>query len=65
MSDLSQEERADTIRSIVGLVKRLYGEELPDDFNVEIRVRGRFVKRLDIHPVVDEVAIVEHGVRIK
>jgi hypothetical protein len=62
---LTATEKEDVIRNVIGLVQRLYGEDLPDDFNVQIRVRSRFVKRLDIHPVVKERAIVEPNVFVR
>jgi hypothetical protein len=62
---LTATEKEDVIRNVIGLVQRLYGEDLPDDFNVQIRVRSRFVKRLDIHPVVKERAIVDPNVFVR
>ena len=62
---LTATEKEDVIRNVIGLVQRLYGEDLPDDFNVQIRVRSRFVKRLDIHPIVKERAIVDPNVFVK
>jgi len=64
-AQLTASEKEDVIRNVIGLVQRLYGEDLPDDFNVQIRVRSRFVKRLDIHPVVKERAIVEPNVFVR
>jgi hypothetical protein len=62
---LTSAEKEDAVRSLMGYIKRLYGEDLPDDFNVQIRVRSRFVKRLDIHPIVKERAIVDPNVFVK
>jgi len=31
---LTATEKEDVIRNVIGLVQRLYGEDLPDDFNV-------------------------------
>jgi hypothetical protein len=62
---LTVAEKEDVVRNMIGLVRRLYGEDLPDDFNVQIRVRSRFVKRLDIHPVVKERAIVDPNVFVR
>lgn len=62
---LTSTEKEDAVRSLMGYIKRLYGEELPDNFNVQIRVRSRFVKRLDIHPVVNERVIVDSNVFVK
>ena len=64
-AQLTATEKEDVIRNVIGLVQRLYGEDLPDDFNVQIRVRSRFVKRLDIHPVVKERAIVDPNVFVR
>jgi hypothetical protein len=64
-AQLTASEKEDVIRNVIGLVQRLYGEDLPDDFNVQIRVRSRFVKRLDIHPVVKERAIVDPNVFVR
>jgi hypothetical protein len=63
--NLTSAEKEDAVRSLMGYIKRLYGEDLPDDFNVQIRVRSRFVKRLDIHPIVKERAIVDPNVFVK
>jgi len=64
-TNLTSAEKEDAVRSLMGYIKRLYGEDLPDDFNVQIRVRSRFVKRLDIHPIVKERAIVDPNVFVK
>jgi len=63
--NLTSAEKEDAVRSLMGYIKRLYGEDLPDDFNVQIRVRSRFVKRLDIHPIVKERAIVDPNVFVR
>jgi len=65
MAELSQEEKVGTIKDVIGLVKRLLMRELPDDFNVSIKVRNRIVKRFDVQQVSDEVAVCETQVHVR
>lgn len=65
MSDLTQEQTIDSVRTLLGLVKKLYGRDLPDDFDVKIKVRGRFFRRMDIQNVGEEKSIIERNVLIR
>jgi hypothetical protein len=62
---LTSREVVDTIRSILGLIRRLYSSELPDDFNVLIKVRSRHFKRLDIQVISRETVVVEPNLQLK
>jgi hypothetical protein len=62
---LSRDEKIETVRHLLGLVKRLNDRELPDDFNVTIKVRHRRFKRLDIQPIGLETTIIEDHISVK
>ena len=61
----TRDERISRIRSLMGIVRCLYGKHLPDDFNVTIKVRKRMFKRLEIQGVHNEQTIVETNVLVK
>ncbi|GEM_PF-3255715 len=63
--ELSLEEKTDTIRNVMGLVKRLIARDLPNNFNVSINVRGRVVKKFEVQQVIDEVAVCETQVHVR
>ena len=65
MSELTPAETIDSIRSLIGFVRRLYGKSLPDDFNVTIKVRHRYFQRMDVEELHDSKTLVEKGVFIK
>ena len=62
---LTTSEKIETIRSLVGLVKRLYQKDLPDDFNVLITVRSRSFKRMEVLSLANETTVVEPGLSFK
>ena len=66
MSELTPAETIDSIRSLIGFIRRLYGKGLPDNFNVTIKVRHRYFQRMDIEELHESKAlVVEKGVFIK
>ena len=62
---LTAAEQIDAIRSLLGLIKRIYQQDLPDDFNAMVKVRGRNFKRLEIQTVSRETTVVESGIVLK
>ncbi len=65
MTSSIRDYHIDRIKSLIGIVRALYGKRLPDDFNVTIRVRNRMFKRMEVHDVRTEATIIEHNVDVK
>ena len=63
--NLTVEEKIDSIRSLIGFVRRLYGKRLPDNFNVTIKVRNRLFQRMEVDELQDTTTLVEKDVFIK
>ena len=64
-TSLNRDNSIDRIKSLIGIVRVLYGKRLPDDFNVTIRVRGRMFKRMEVHDVRTEATIIQQNVDVK
>ena len=58
-------EQIDAIRSLLGLIKRIYQQDLPDDFNAMVKVRNRNFRRIEIQAVSRETTVVESGIVLK
>ena len=65
MAKLTAAEQIDAIRSLLGLIKRIYQQDLPDDFNAMVKVRNRNFKRIEIQAVSCETTVVESGIVLK
>lgn len=65
MSGLTTAEQIDAIRSLLGLIKRIYQQDLPDDFNAMVKVRNRNFRRIEIQVVSRETTVVESGIVLK
>ena len=62
---LTAAEQIDAIRSLLGLIKRIYQQDLPDDFNAMVKVRNRNFRRIEIQVVSRETTVVESGIVLK
>jgi len=62
---LTAAEQIDAIRSLLGLIKRIYQQDLPDDFNAMVKVRNRNFRRIEIQAVSRETTVVESGIVLK
>ena len=65
MAKLTAAEQIDAIRSLLGLIKRIYQQDLPDDFNAMVKVRNRNFRRIEIQVVSRETTVVESGIVLK